>query len=143
MSHIVIHNNSDYVAQYRQFDDVQDAVTYLEQLHNTDGVKGARLFAMQEVTFEVKSYVKIELGSAGAVTPPAAPVSAPAPARAEAPVVAPEVIAPAEVAQEVETVSYIEASLASVDEAAPVAPARDVSESERGSADMRRGLFGR
>jgi hypothetical protein len=143
MSHIVIHNNSDYVAQYRQFDDVQDAVTYLEQLHNTDGVKGARLFAMQEVPFEVKSYVKIELGSAGVVTPSAAPVSAPAPARAEAPVVAPEVIAPAEVAQEVETVSYIEASLASVDEAAPVAPARDVSESERGSADIRRGLFGR
>ena len=143
MSHIVIHNNSDYVAQYRQFDDVQDAVTYLEQLHNTDGVKGARLFAMQEVPFEAKSYVKIELGSAGAVTPSAGPFSAPAPARAEAPVVAPEVIAPAEVAQEVETVSYIEASLASVDEAAPVAPARDVSESERGSADIRRGLFGR
>ena len=139
MSHIVIHNNSDYVAQYRQFDDVQDAVTYLEQLHNTDGVKGARLFAMQEVPFEVKSYVKIELGSAGVVTPPAAAVSAPAPA----PVVAPEVIAPAAVAREVETVSYIEASLASVDEAAPVAPARDVSESERGSADIRRGLFGR
>ena len=139
MSHIVIHNNSDYVAQYRQFDDVQDAVTYLEQLHNTDGVKGARLFAMQEVPFEVKSYVKIELGSAGVVTPPAAAVSAPAPA----PVVAPEVIAPAAVAREVETVSYIEASLASVDEAAPVAPARDVSESKRGSADMRRGLFGR
>jgi hypothetical protein len=139
MSHIVIHNNSDYVAQYRQFDDVQDAVTYLEQLHNTDGVKGARLFAMQEVPFEVKSYVKIELGSAGVVTPSATPVSAPAPA----PVVAPEVIAPAEVAREVETVSYIEASLASVDEAAPVAPARDVSESERGSADIRRGLFGR
>jgi hypothetical protein len=137
MSHIVIHNNSDYVAQYRQFDDVQDAVTYLEQLHNTDGVKGARLFAMQEVPFEVKSYVKIELGSAGVVTPSAAPGSAPAP------VVAPEVIAPAEVAHEVETVSYIEASLASVDEAAPVAPARDVSESERGSADIRRGLFGR
>lgn len=71
MSHIVIHEDNDSVTQYRQFDDVSDAAAYLEDLANEAGIAGARLFALEEVEFAVKSYVRIEIGAAGEDPSPA------------------------------------------------------------------------
>ncbi|MEZ5168916.1 MAG: hypothetical protein R2695_21415 [Acidimicrobiales bacterium] len=61
MSHLVIHEDSDAVTHYSQFDDVAAAVTFLEALHNDHGVEGARLFSLQPVEFAVKSYVRVEI----------------------------------------------------------------------------------
>ncbi len=61
MSHIVIHDDRERMTQYRQFDELEAAVTYLEELRNTSGIENARLFALEEVKFEVKQYFKIEV----------------------------------------------------------------------------------
>jgi len=61
VTHIVIHDGGDANTQYCQFDDVETAVSYLEELRNTEAVEDAKLFALDEVMFEVKQYFKVEV----------------------------------------------------------------------------------
>ena len=61
MSHIVIHDDVDGVTQFRQFDDLGNAVTFLEEQQNAATGSNAKLYELNEVHFEVKSYVKIEI----------------------------------------------------------------------------------
>ncbi len=61
VSHIVIHDDPQNVTQYRQFDDLSNAVAYLEDTKNTEGIENAHLFALEEVKFEVKQYFKVEV----------------------------------------------------------------------------------
>ena len=63
MSHIVIYDDVDEVAKFRQFDDLGNAVAYLEEHRNVAAVSNAKLFELNEVPFEVKSYVKIEIAA--------------------------------------------------------------------------------
>lgn len=67
MSHIVIYDDVDGVAKFRQFDDLGNAVAYLEEHQNVAAVCNAKLFELNEVPFEVRSCVKIEIveGAAG------------------------------------------------------------------------------
>ncbi len=60
VSHIVIHDSADSVTQYRQFDDLGNAVAYVEELRNAAGVD-ARLYTLDEVKFEVKQYFRVEV----------------------------------------------------------------------------------
>jgi hypothetical protein len=150
MSHIVIHEDNDNITQYRQFDDVADAATYLEELHNVEGLAGARLFALDEVQFAVTSYVKVEIGASAPTTFPASDDSvreadgSSDPAFHDSELPGGE-MSDNEVTKPVETVEYVEAAMAPVDAFAPVsAPSGSESADEPvGGGEVRRGLFGR
>lgn len=160
MSHIVIHDDVDGVTQYRQFDDLGNAVTFLEEQQNAASGSNAKLYELNEVHFEVKSYVKIEIVDDG-VAPvdasapaEAAPVPAPAATVDAEPAVEPTAVTPDEVTTAAE-MSYVEAAMAEPIETfaseafAPaeprsdyVAPEPETVDSNPGG-DVRRGLFGR
>ena len=64
MSHMVIYRGTDGKPGYHQTDDIHDAVGFVEELRNTEGVDHARIFRLEEVTFEYKPYYRVELGTA-------------------------------------------------------------------------------
>lgn len=155
MSHIVIHDDVDGVTQYRQFDDLGNAVTFLEEQQNAAGGSNAKLYELNEVHFEVKSYVKIEIvdDEAAPAEVAAEPVEMAAEPTPE-PAPMPEAVAPDEVTPAAE-MSYVEAAMAEPIEAfaseafAPAEPAPEYAAPEpeavdsNPGADVRRGLFGR
>jgi hypothetical protein len=135
MSHIVIHDDVENITQYREFDDVQAAAGYLEELHNRDGITGARLFELDEVEFAVTSYVKVEIGVSAPVSPITAPES-----------VVYTQAAPVESVDEpdaTEAVEYVEAAAAEAFAPVPAAPVPISAEEPVGDGEVRRGLFGR
>lgn len=134
MSHIVIHDDSNNVTHYARFDDVQAAAAYLEELHGSDGAIDARLFALDEVHFEVRSYVKVEIGEPTV----AAAVSPVDPAPVFTDEADPTAYDDRDDLDEIETVEYVEAAMAPVD---VYPPANDVGDEPSG--EPRRGLFGR
>ena len=95
---------------YNQFESLEEAVDFVEQLRNERDITNARMFALEEIKFEVKPYYKVEIAAlpsgseqssepAAAATPPppAAPASngaPPAPASAPAEEKAPPAAAP-------------------------------------------------
>ena len=64
MSHMVIYRGTDGKPGYHQTDDIHDAVGYVEELRNDQGVDHARIFRLEEVTFEYKPYYRVELATA-------------------------------------------------------------------------------
>jgi len=146
VTHIVIHDGGDANTQYCQFDDVETAVSYLEELRNTEAVEDAKLFALDEVMFEVKQYFKVE-------------VLDPAPVSADDTTVTPivESLQTPEILPTAEDPTYVEAAVQAPIEATAV----DTTDPETpedppvgfdepieavvpgGSSDGRRGLFGR
>ncbi len=115
MSHMVIYRGTDGKPGYHQTDDIHDAVTFVEQLRNDNGVEHARIFRLEEVNFEYRPYFRVELkaGDSALGAAPASPAvsAAPAAAVAAAPVIdtttaaAPAAeAAPTAVAEKVETV---------------------------------------
>ena len=70
MSHMVIYRGADGKPGYHQTDDIHDAVMYVESLRNDKDVDHARIFRLEEVTFEYKPYYRVELntGTAAAVS---------------------------------------------------------------------------
>lgn len=140
MSHIVIHDDIDGITQYRQFDDLGQAVAFVEERRNTAGLEGAKLYALDEVAFEMKPYFKVEVVEA------ASAMLAPAFDEAE-----PEVL------PTVETVTYVEASPQPLETMArdttPLTgfeqpamesvPSFDDAPIPPTGSDVRRGLFGR
>ena len=77
MPHMVIFQRADGTAGNHQCDELNAAVEYVETIRNNEGVEHARIFRMEEVTFDFKPYFRVEVG--GAAT---APTAAPAPAAA-------------------------------------------------------------
>ncbi len=73
MSHMVIYRGADGKPGYQQAEDIHDAVTFVEQMRNGEGVEQARIFRLEEVVFEYKPYYRVELASAG-MEPPMAPM---------------------------------------------------------------------
>jgi hypothetical protein len=131
---------------YKQFESLDEAVGFVEELRNERGVTNARMFALEEIKFELKPVFKVEVqaltaGSAAA-PPPAAP-AAPAPAGPApvAPAPAPQIhaqpVAPAEPAPPPPG-----GAPASQEQAAPEAPAPAAAEPPK-EQPARRGLFGR
>lgn len=93
MSHMVIYRGTDGKPGYHQTDDIHDAVSFVEQLRNDNGVEHARIFRLEEVNFEYRPYFRVELkagdaalGSASATPAVGAAAAAPA-AAAAAPVI--------------------------------------------------------
>jgi len=78
---MVIFRGADGKPGYQQAEDIHDAVTFVEQMRNEDGVEHARIFRLEEVVFEYRPYFRVELGGlsgepqlSGAPTSPVAAV---------------------------------------------------------------------
>lgn len=65
MSHMVIYRGVDGKPGYHQTDDIHDAVNFVEQMRNDEGVEHARIFRLEEVVFEYRPYYRVELTDAG------------------------------------------------------------------------------
>ena len=61
MSHMIIYRGADGKPGYQQAEDIHDAVTFVEQMRNEDGVEHARIFRLEEVVFEYRPYYRVEL----------------------------------------------------------------------------------
>ena len=92
MPHMVIFRSAEGKPGYHQAETLDDAVRFVEHLRNQEQVPETRIFRMQEVPIEFKTYVRVEIAEgAGEVAPapvaPAAPAAAApaAPAAASAP----------------------------------------------------------
>lgn len=62
---MVIYRGADGKPGYHQTDDIHDAVMYVEGLRNDKEVDHARIFRLEEVTFEYKPYYRVELSVGG------------------------------------------------------------------------------
>ncbi len=65
MSHMVIYRGADGKPGYHQTDDIHDAVGFVEQMRNDQGVEHARIFRLEEVVFQYKPYYRVELAESG------------------------------------------------------------------------------
>lgn len=85
-NHMVIYRGPDGKPGYHQTEDVHDAVGFVEQLRNDQGVEHARIFRLEELSFSYRPYFRVELqGGAPAVEPASAtPAVAAAPTEAVA-----------------------------------------------------------
>lgn len=70
VSHMVIYRGADGKPGYQQAEDIHDAVTFVEQMRNEDGVEHARIFRLEEVIFEYRPYFRVELSAMGLNEPP-------------------------------------------------------------------------
>lgn len=86
MPHMVIFRSAEGKPGYHQAETLDEAVRFVEHLRNQEGVPDARIFRMQEVPIEFKTYVRVEIADPDAPHAPAAaaPVAAPAAAAAAA-----------------------------------------------------------
>ena len=132
VSHMVSYRSSDGKQSYHQTDELSDAMQYVEHLRNAEGVEHARIFKLEELSFEYRPYYRVELAS---VLPPP-----PAPAESEWLSAKPDV---AEMLEEVP-------AEAPAEDADPLAAAWSVSERSEpadgehvGAGMGRKGLFGR
>jgi hypothetical protein len=135
---------------YNQFETLDEAVSFVEQLRNEQDVANARIFALEEIKFEFKPYFRVELQAltAGTAAPrapepiQAAPLAAPAP-QVDAPlgVGAPESAAP--VAGAFNAPAPVQPAPVAAPVPAPPAPAAPPADQPSEPAPVRRGLFGR
>ena len=72
MAHMVIFRRPDGKPGYHQADGVDDAIRFVEMLRNQEKVTDARIFRMEEVPIEIRTYYKVEV--AGEEPEPLAPV---------------------------------------------------------------------
>ncbi len=70
---MVIYRTADGQPGYHQADELDEAVRFVERLRNGDGVDGARIFKMEEVSFDFRPYFKVEIGPGG--VPVEAPIT--------------------------------------------------------------------
>ena len=80
MAHMVIFRRPDGKPGYHQADSVEDAIRFVEMLRNQEKVTDARIFRMEEVPIEVRTYYRVEVAGEQAPQPEApnpAPDAAP------------------------------------------------------------------
>ncbi|MEZ5376278.1 MAG: hypothetical protein R2733_07145 [Acidimicrobiales bacterium] len=150
MSHMVIYRGTDGKPAYHEVEDIHDAVQYVEQLRNDQGVEHATIHRMEQVNFEYRPYFRVELRSASGELlsggPAPAAVAAAPPA---APAAAPAVEAPPTAAPPQDVPAQAAAAPTVVETAAPAESAPSSSEPSVSGSDAdngvgaRRGLFGR
>lgn len=71
---MVIFRSSEGKAGYHPAETLEDAARFVERLRNAEGVEQARIFRLEEVTFEFRPYFKVEVGGAPSPVPAPAPV---------------------------------------------------------------------
>jgi hypothetical protein len=73
MAHMVVFRSNEGKPGYHQAESLDDAVKFVEMLRNQENVTEARIFRMQEVPIEFKTYYRVEVGAGS--TEPAAEAS--------------------------------------------------------------------
>ena len=63
MAHMVIFRSPDGKPGYHQAEGLEDAVRFTEMLRNQEQVTDARVFRMDEVPIEFKTYYRVEVAS--------------------------------------------------------------------------------
>ena len=95
MTHMVIFRNPEGKAGYHQAENVDEAVRFVERLRNQEHVTDARIFRMEEVPIEFRTYYRVEVAT-GAPSAPPAPAAAPVvptePANGDAAELAPQAV---------------------------------------------------
>ena len=71
MSHMVVFRSSEGKPGYHQAEALDDAIKFVERLRNQEQVTEARIFRMQEVPIEFKTYYRVEVSAASASAEPA------------------------------------------------------------------------
>ena len=69
MSHMVMFRSAEGKPGYHQTEALDDAIKFVERLRNTENVTEARIFRMQEVPIEFKTYYRVEVGAAASAEP--------------------------------------------------------------------------
>lgn len=97
MPHMVIYRNADGSPAYHQTEALEDAVRFVEHLRNDQQINDSRLFRMEEVPIEFKTYYRVEVAAGESAAPeapaaPAAPATPSIPAMAEGAPKAPETV---------------------------------------------------
>jgi hypothetical protein len=149
VQHLVKYTKADGQTGDHEVDELKDAVAYVERLRNEEGAETARIFRVEEVSFEFKPYYRVELGgsSSPAIAVSAAESTVPAADTAPAtPLWEPPAegapVAESEIAPAALTVEVTPAPV--VDPWADAPPPPDhTDEPETAGANGRRGLFGR
>ncbi|HVM08199.1 MAG TPA: hypothetical protein VM345_07055 [Acidimicrobiales bacterium] len=92
MTHMVIYRSAEGQPVYHQTESLEEAARHLEHLRNAGQGTDARIFSMQEIPVEVKTYYKVEVPAEPKAAAPAAPAPAPAatPAAPAAPAAQPQ-----------------------------------------------------
>lgn len=144
MSHIVKYTSPDGKADYHHTDDIHDAVSFVEQLRNDQGVDGAQIFRLEEVSFDYRPYYRVQLKAAEpmlAAAPAAKPAvaAAPEPVRAE-PKAEPVKEAPA--AKEEPDLVSVPSARSDASDVIKTA-SKDAATKSADTIGARRGLFGR
>src|SRR5437868_15351775 len=80
MTHMVIFRRPEGKSGYHQAENVDEAVRFVERLRNQEQVTDARIFRMEEVPIEFRTYYKVELAPAAPAPAAPAPAAIPAPA---------------------------------------------------------------
>jgi predicted component of type VI protein secretion system len=150
---MVIFQTPDGSPGYNQFESVDEAVSFVEKLRNEQGIENARMFALEEIKFELKPYFKVELQALNPGTSSTAPLPASPAATPSAPTTPPSPGAPstAAPAPSSEPTSFGTAAPSPLSEPTPTpspepAPATTPpTQAEAPSSEQptRRGLFGR
>ena len=78
MTHMVIYRSAEGQPVYHQTESLEEAARHLEHLRNAGQGTDARIFSMQEIPVEVKTYYKVEVPAEPKAAAPAAPAPAPA-----------------------------------------------------------------
>jgi hypothetical protein len=65
MAHMVVFRSNEGKPGYHQVEALDDAVKFVERLRNQENVTEARIFLMQEVPIEFKTYYRVEVGASG------------------------------------------------------------------------------
>ena len=66
MSHMVVFRSNEGKPGYHQAEALDDAIKFVERLRNQEQVTEARIFRMQEVPIEFKTYYRVEVSAASA-----------------------------------------------------------------------------
>jgi hypothetical protein len=94
MTHMVTYRSGEGQPVYHPTESLEEAARHVEQLRNAGQGADARIFRLEEVPMEVKTYYKVEVSVGGGSAVEAEPAAAPAVAAA-APVPAAAAPAPA------------------------------------------------
>jgi hypothetical protein len=124
---MVSYRSSDGKQSYHQTDELSDAMQFVEHLRNAESVEHARIFKLEELSFEYRPYYRVEL----AATLPPPPV---VPTESDWISPAPPVLVPADEDAETDPL----AAAWSVSERVEPAESESV-----GAGLGRKGLFGR
>ena len=95
MSFLVNFRSAEGKPGYHPADTLEEAIRFVEHLRNQEQVTDARVWRLQEVPLEVKTYYKVVVPSGSAAAPVAAPVPDPVVAAAPPDLVGPKVEAAA------------------------------------------------